>query len=171
MSEENSNVSAFSTIELIRVLNLSVISLGVKKVILLLKWFAKNNQKDTSDIAEIVIYSVCSKYKITFKDLVEGKRNDKDDFSAMCLISYFLKKYALMMNKDVAKLLCRHKSQVSKYISRISTLNVELYAEDRKLKNLYVEIDRSLQTLIHNEQTKIWKNEEEGADQKNQITQ
>lgn len=166
MSEENPSVSAFSTIELIRVLNLSVISLGVKKVILLLKLFTENKSKDNSDIVEIIIYSVCSKFKITLKELVNSKRTDNDKHNAMCLISYLLKKHALMINKDIAKLLGRHKSQVSKYIARISRLNTELYSDDRKLKNYCTEIDDSLQILIHNEQTKIWKRKKEEGDQR-----
>jgi len=166
MSQENSSVSAYSTIELIRVLNLSVISLGVKKVILLLKWFTENNPKHNSDLVEIIIYSVCSKYKITFKDLMQRKRNDNDNHNAMCLISYLLKKRALMMHKDIAKILGRNKSQVSKYISKMAYLNTELYADDRKLKTFYLEIDKSLQTLIHNEQTDIWKSQNEEVDQR-----
>jgi hypothetical protein len=171
MSEENVNVSPNSTIELIRVLNLSVISLGVKKVITLLKWFAKTNTNDNNQLTEMIIYSVCSKYKTTLKELIEGKRNDNDDYGAMCLLAFLLKKHALMKQTDIAKLLGRHKSQVSKYISRMTMLNTELYKDDRKLKTYYLEIDKSLQTLIHNEQITIWKNAEGEADLKNQITQ
>ena len=53
----------------------------------------------------------------------------------------------------------------------MTMLNTELYKDDRKLKTYYIEIDKSLQTLIHNEQITIWKNAEGEADLKNQITQ
>ena len=50
-----------TTIELIRVLNNSVLALGLKKVITYLKWITMMNGNDRKDVADLVIYSVCEK--------------------------------------------------------------------------------------------------------------
>jgi hypothetical protein len=65
-----------TTIELIRVLNNSVLALGVKKVITYLKWITMMNGNDRKDVADLVIYSVCEKYKVTPSIILESDRND-----------------------------------------------------------------------------------------------
>jgi predicted transcriptional regulator len=109
------------------------------------------------------VYSVTSKYKVSFSSLLESTRNDGDENDAMCLLAILLKKHALMSQSEIAKKLNRHKSQVSKYISRMSNLNVELFKLDRKIYSDYVEINEAIEKLIQNEQHALWnKNAEEG---------
>lgn len=146
--QQNNN----GTIELIRVLNNSVLTLGVKKVITYLKWVTKMNGSDRKDVADLVIYSVCEKFKIPPNALLESERTDGEYNDAMCLIAVLLKKHALMSQSDIAIKLKRHKSQISKYITRMSQLNVELFKGDRKLYSDYTEINDSIEKLIQKEQ-------------------
>lgn len=155
------------TIELIRVLNNSVLALGVKRVISYLKWITKMNSTDRKDISDLVIYSVCEKYKIAPNALLDSERTDGDYNDAMCLIAILLKKHALMSQNDIAAKLKRHKSQISKYITRMSQLNTELFKVDRTLYSNYLEINDSIEKLIQKEQ-QSWMNptaEEAEADQ------
>lgn len=140
------------TIELIRVLNNSVLALGVKRVISYLKWITKMNSTDRKDISDLVIYSVCEKYKIAPNALLDSERTDGDYNDAMCLIAVLLKKHALMSQNDIATKLKRHKSQISKYITRMSQLNTELFKADRNLYSNYLEINDSIEKLIQKEQ-------------------
>ena len=156
------------TIELIRVLNNSVLALGVKRVISYLKWITKMNSSDRKDIYDLVVYSVCEKYKIAPNDLLDSERTDGEDNDAMCLIAVLLKKHALMSQNDIAVKLKRHKSQISKYITRMSQLNVELFKADKNLYSNYIEINDSIEKLIQKEQ-QTWMsptNEKEEEDQK-----
>jgi hypothetical protein len=155
------------TIELIRVLNNSVLALGVKRVISYLKWITKMNSSDRKDIYDLVVYSVCEKYKIAPNDLLDSERTDGEDNDAMCLIAVLLKKHALMSQNDIAVKLKRHKSQISKYITRMSQLNVELFKADKNLYSNYIEINDSIEKLIQKEQ-QTWMsptNEKEEEDQ------
>ena len=136
------------TIELIRVLNNSVLALGVKRVISYLKWITKMNSTDRKDISDLVIYSVCEKYKIPPNALLDSERTDGEYNDAMCLIAVLLKKHALMSQNDIAAKLKRHKSQISKYITRMSKLNTELFKADRTLYSNYLEINDSIEKLI-----------------------
>ena len=166
MTETSKNSNPNNAIELIRVLNNSIHSLGLKRVISYLKWITKWSGNDNKDVADLIIYSVTSKYKITFASLLESNRNDGDDNDAMCLLAVLLKKHALMSQSEIARRLNRHKSQVSKYISRMSNLNVELFKLDRKIYSDYVEINEAIEKLIQNEQNVLWnKNAEEGDHQ------
>jgi hypothetical protein len=140
------------TIELIRVLNNSVLALGVKRVISYLKWITKMNSTDRKDISDLVIYSVCEKYKIPPNALLDSERTDGEYNDAMCLIAVLLKKHALMSQNDIAAKLKRHKSQISKYITRMSQLNTELFKADRTLYSNYLEINDSIEKLIQKEQ-------------------
>jgi len=158
---QNNNNGA---IELIRVLNNSVLALGVKKVISYLKWITKMNSTERKDISDLVIYSVCEKYKIPPNNLVDSERTDGEDNDAMCLIAFLLKKHALMSQNDIAAKLKRHKSQISKYITRMSQLNIELFKADRTLYSNYLEINESIENLIQKEQ-QTWMNQSaEGAE-------
>jgi predicted transcriptional regulator len=139
-------------IELIRVLNNSVLALGVKRVVSYLKWITKMNGNDRKDIADLVIYSVCEKYKMNPTVLLEAERNDGDRNDAVCLMAYLLKKHALMNHNQIAAKLNRHKSQVSKYISRMANLNTELFKADKKIYADYSEINQSIESLIQKEQ-------------------
>lgn len=146
-----------NAIELIRVLNESVVALGVKRVIGYLKWITKMNSSNRKDISDLVIYSVCEKYSINPHSVIESERTDGENNDAMCLIAVLLKKHALMSQNDIAAKLKRHKSQISKYVTRMSQLNTELFKADRQLYSSYLEINDSIEKLIQKEQ-QSWMN-------------
>jgi len=158
------NSTTNGTIELIRVLNNSVLTLGVRKVIGYLKWITNVNGNDPTDIADLVIYSVCEKYKIKPSELLESDRNDGDRNDAICLMAILLKKHALMSQNEIAFRLNRHKSQVSKYISRMSHLNTELFKQDRKIHANYIEINDSIELIIRKDETQWMSKKEDGED-------
>lgn len=119
------------------------------------------NGNDPKDIADLVIYSVCEKYKIKPSELLESDRNDGDRNDAICLMAILLKKHALMSQNDIAFRLNRHKSQISKYVSRMSHLNTELFKQDRRIYANYIEINESIELIIKNEETQWMKRENE----------
>lgn len=168
MIESEATPNANNTIELIRVLNNSIVALGVKKVISYLKWITKMSDSESKDVAELVIYSVCTKYKVSFATLLEKERNDGVHNDAMCLIAVLLKKHALMSQNQIAMKLCRHKSQISKYVTRMSQLNTELFKLDRKIYEDYKEISESIEKVIANKKLSetLWKSDNEEDQEK-----
>jgi len=158
-----------TTIELIRVLNNSVLALGVKKVITYLKWITTMNGNDRKDIADLVIYSVCEKYKLTPSIILESDRNDGYSNDAVCLIAVLLKKHALMSQNQIATKLNRHKSQISKYIRKMQMLNIQLFKHDRKLSYDFQQINDSIEQLIQTEQQTWLKQKEEGDQESHPI--
>jgi hypothetical protein len=158
-----------TTIELIRVLNNSVLALGVKKVITYLKWITMMNGNDRKDVADLIIYSVCEKFKVSPSNILESERNDGGNNDAVCLIAVLLKKHALMSQNQIAIKLNRHKSQISKYIRKMQMLNIELFKHDRKLSADFKLINDSIEQLIQNEQ-QTWLNQNEEGDQESPLT-
>lgn len=165
MTETSKNSNPNNAIELIRVLNNSIHALGLKRVIGYLKWITKWSGNENKDVADLIVHSVCSKYKISFNILLESTRNDGEENDVMCLIAVLLKKHALMSQNEIAKKLNRHKSQVSKYVTRMSNLNIELFKNDRKIYTDYLEINEAIERLIQNEQHALWNKNAEGGDQ------
>lgn len=168
MTETSKSPNPNNAIELIRVLNNCIHSLGLKRAISYLKWITKWSGDDNKDVTELIIYSVTSKYKVSFKNLLETPRNDGDDNDAMCLLAVLLKKHALLSQSEIAKKLNRHKSQISKYISRINHLNIELFKADRKIYSDYIEINEAIEKLIQKEQHELWNKNAEGEDHQNE---
>jgi hypothetical protein len=76
MTEITKKSNPNNAIELIRVLNNSIHSLGLKRVISYLRWITKWSGSDTKDVSDLIIYSVTSKYKVGFSSLLESNRND-----------------------------------------------------------------------------------------------
>ena len=151
------------TLELIRVLNSSVHALGVWKVIHYLKWII-NNCSEKKNIADIVIFAVCKKYKLNPSELIDSDRADGDKNDAICLIAYLLKKHALMSQNQIAEKLQRNKSQISKYMSRMANLDVDRIKDDQKLWSSCLEIDNAIEILIRNEE-ESWMEKEVVVDQ------
>ena len=145
--------------DLLRVLNNCVISLGANKVINYLKWLNDISIDEKSLLNEVIIFEVCERYNLTFEELLNNNRNDGDKNDAFCLISALLKKHSLLSQNQIATLLNRHKSQISKYITRMSKLN-PLMRSDSKIYNEYLEIEKSIIAILNNNQFK-WKKEGE----------
>ena len=145
--------------DLLRVLNNCVINLGANKVTNYLKWLNDISIDEKSLINEVIIFEVCERYNITFDELLNNNRNDGDKNDAFCLISALLKKHSSLSQNQIATLLNRHKSQISKYITRMSKLN-PLMRSDSKIYNEYLEIEKSIIAILNNNQFK-WKKEGE----------
>jgi IS30 family transposase len=75
-----------------------------------------------------------------------------------------------MSQSEIAKKLNRHKSQISKYISRMSNLNTELFKLDRKIYSDYIEINEAIEKLIQNEQNELWNKNADEEDLQNPLT-
>ena len=145
--------------DLLRVLNNCVINLGANKVTNYLKWLNDISIDEKSLINEVIIFEVCERYNLTFDELLNNNRNDGDKNDAFCLISALLKKHSSLSQNQIATLLNRHKSQISKYITRMSKLN-PLMRSDSKIYNEYLEIEKSIIAILNNNQFK-WKKEGE----------
>jgi hypothetical protein len=145
--------------DLLRILNNCVINLGANKVTNYLKWLNDISIDEKSLINEVIIFEVCERYNLTFDELLNNNRNDGDKNDAFCLISALLKKHSSLSQNQIATLLNRHKSQISKYITRMSKLN-PLMRSDSKIYNEYLEIEKSIIAILNNNQFK-WKKEGE----------
>lgn len=119
-------------------LNSAIEVLGLEKLTSFLKKFSPfaSNFEANDLVAESIIVMVCSYYGIA-EDDVDKNRNDGKYNDAICVMAFFLNKYANYSQKDVSKRLKRHKSQVSKYISRISSLKPNFHPrEDAFIKTI-----------------------------------
>jgi hypothetical protein len=138
------------TLELIRVLNSSIHALGVFKVIRYLRWLTKNCA-EREDIVEIVIFSVCEMYSLNPSELKDSQRTDGDQFDAMCLIAFLLKKHSKKNHKTIAELLDRHKSQVSRYMNRMANLKPDTVKPDRIIWENYLALNDRISKIVTNE--------------------
>jgi hypothetical protein len=154
------------TLELIRVLNNSVHALGVWKVIHYLKWITTNSN-DKKNIADMVVFAVCEKYNTTPSELLDSERTDGDMNDAICIMAFLLKKHALLNQNQIAEKLKRHKSQVSKYMSRMAKLDNRL-KQDFKVFSYCEDIDNAIKTISQKQQDS-WMEKEVAEDQEKQI--
>jgi len=146
-------------VDLLHVLNNCVLNLGANKVINFLKMLNQNLVNENNLVNQVVIHEVCERYNLSFDELLNNNRNDGDKNDASCLISALLKKHTLMSQNQIADLLKRHKSQISKYISRMSKLN-PILRSDIKLYNEYNALDKSIIATLNNNQIQ-WKKDGE----------
>lgn len=119
-------------------LNSAIEVLGLEKLTAFLKKFSPftSNFEGNDVSAESIIALVCHYYGIEEKDLIIN-RNDGKYNDAICVIAFFLNKYANYSQKDISNRLKRHKSQVSKYISRITSLKPKFHPrDDAFIKNI-----------------------------------
>jgi len=89
-----------------------------------------------------------------------SKKTEDDDFAfqkgrfdgkaqdTACLIAFFLKKYANFNQNEISEKICRNKSQVSKYITRISQLKRDGIPSNEYLLSLVEEIEMNIHTII-----------------------
>jgi|688.fasta_scaffold1159452_1 hypothetical protein len=77
------------------------------------------------------------------KGRFDGKAQD-----TACLIAFFLKKYANFNQNEISEKICRNKSQVSKYITRISQLKRDGIPSNEYLLSLVEEIEMNIHTII-----------------------
>jgi hypothetical protein len=153
------------TLELIRVLNSSVHALGVWKVIHFLKWLTTNGS-DKKNVADVVVFAVCEKYNTNPSVLIDSERTDGDLNDAICILAFLLKKHALMNQNQIAEKLKRHKSQVSKYMSRMAHLDLRL-KHDSTVYSKCEDIDSAIKTIMQKQQ-ESWMEKEVAEDQEKQ---
>jgi len=154
--------TSFSTVELLRALQNCIYRMGVNKVMGYLNWMATLDTSRPQIVLQIIIESVCAKYKLDPQELLQSQRHDGKNNKALCIIVLLLKKHTLMSQVEIAKAVNRHKSLISRYLSKMKTLNVDLFREDREMYNFYKEIDNSIDFLF---ETKIDKwSQKEGVD-------
>lgn len=160
--KDNYTQSGKNAIELIRALNNSVLALGLKKVIFYLKTITKiSGDVDKTDLVDLIIHTVCEKYKINARDL-NNPRLDGKYFDAICIICALLKSHAIMSQDDISARVKKHKSQIHVYLRKIARLNPEMFRADAKLYTNYIEITKSIDLIINQEQQQLWiKNNEE----------
>ncbi len=77
------------------------------------------------------------------KGRFDGKAQD-----TACLVSFFLKKYANFNQNEISEKICRNKSQVSKYITRISQLKRDGIPSNEYLLSLVEEIEMKIQDIL-----------------------
>ena len=158
--------ASFTTVEVLRALQQSIYSLGVNKVIAYLKWLSSIDANNPDEVTRVIIDSVCDKYKIDSKELLGSQRHDGKNQKALCIIVLLLKKHVMMSQTEIAHILNRHKSLISRYLGRMKTLNIELFKEDREMFNYYKEIDKSIDFLF-TPKNKEW-SQKEGEDPEKQ---
>jgi len=133
----NSNQDA---IQLTSALHQGVVTLGLQKMVDYLNLIAKLNSNSKAELADSILNLVCSHLKISAHDVKNSARNDGSRIDALCILSLMLKKHLMFSQNEVASFLNKHKSQVSKYVSKMTRLN-EHIESDRKLASRYRELE------------------------------
>lgn len=125
---------------------------GVEKLTHFLKTMHPFSQDffDKDVMSESIIQIICVKYNIKMQDLVDKKKIHGEYGDAICLISFFLKKYGNYNAKEISIILKRHKSQISKYLSRISLLREKVSIQDDKLIQTMLEIESQIKKQLLN---------------------
>jgi chromosomal replication initiation ATPase DnaA len=105
--------------------------------------FSLSETKHKFLIAEKIIDIVCDNFSVS-KDNLLKERIDGSGHDAMCFISFFLKKYANFTQTEIAEKLNRHKSQISKYVTKISQLKLSGNPHKNHLYQLVKDIDNQI---------------------------
>jgi hypothetical protein len=156
------NSTSISTVELLRALQNCIYRLGVNKVAGYLNWMATLDTSRPQIVLQIIVESVCAKYKLDPQELLQSQRHDGKNNKALCIIVLLLKKHTMMSQVEIAQAVNRHKSLISRYLSKMKTLNIDLFREDREMYNFYKDIDNSIDFLFEIKIDQWSKNE--GAD-------
>lgn len=95
-------------------------------------------------IGEKIIEISCDHYEIKDNIFSTDLRSDGMYQDFMCVVSYLLKKYAKYNQNEIAERINRHKSQISKYITRIAFLKPQERTSDIALHNKLTSIENKL---------------------------
>ena len=110
---------------------LTVDKIGYEKTLEIIR-NSRNLAKDKDIVLqEFIINSVCSCFGINKNQLLKGKSNTNRT-NALAICSFELKFNLSYSQNRIAFVLNKHDSVISKYIKRISFLDMN-YSEDRKL--------------------------------------
>lgn len=114
------------------------------------------SQKDEF-VASKIIQITCDTFSIDEKVFDEDSRSDGVHQDFMCVVSYLLKKYARYNQNEVAERIKRHKSQVSKYVTRISLLKPNEKIQDTNIYNKLTTIELKLNDFLKKNNEKLIK--------------
>jgi hypothetical protein len=106
-------------------------------------------------VASKIVQLVCSNYSLDEKIFEEDSRSDGVYQDFMCITSYLLKKYARYNQNEIAEKIRRHKSQVSKYITRIAQLKPNDRLEDVAIFDKLVVIEKKLNEFLKKKNEQI----------------
>lgn len=125
---------------------------GMEKLTTFLSFLQPLSKEIVEDdsLSEVVIQVICTKYQIRFSELVSMKKIHGKYNDAMCLLCYLLKKYSHYSAKKISFVIQKNKSQVSKYLSRISLLREKVSVEDDRLIQTLNEIEIQIKKTIEN---------------------
>lgn len=136
-------------IQLTLALHEGVVTLGLQKMVDYLTLVVRFNSNSKTELAESILDLVCGHFKITSDDVRNSQRNDGNKLDALCILSLLMKKHLVLSQNEIAEILNKHKSQISKYISKMTRLNDHIEI-DRKLKSKYKELEAIVIYLLSN---------------------
>lgn len=108
-------------------------------------------------VASKIIELTCEKFSISESVFDEDLRSDGVQQDFMCIVSYLLKKYARYNQNEIAERIKRHKSQVSKYITRISLLKPDDKLGDNNIHNKLIQVEKKLIEVLKKKSDKLVK--------------
>jgi len=116
----------------------------------------KNDKPSSKEefIGEKIIEISCDHYEIKEDVFATDLRSDGVYQDFMCVVSYLLKKYAKYNQNEIAERINRHKSQISKYITRIAFLKPEDRTGDIALHKKLTLIESKLVELLKKQNVK-----------------
>lgn len=98
--------------------------------------------------SNVIISIICARYEISYDEIINKKKSNGLYLDAICLISYCLKRYSGCNAKEISGILQRHKSQISKYLSRINSLRDGISLQDDNLIKIKEEIETQIKKQI-----------------------
>lgn len=126
--------------------------LGAKRTIDVLNDAAKNSiEGEIGQFNTYIIKTVCKYFRVSESDLFNSNyRGDKT--CALAFYTYFLHLHFKYSTKKLGKIIDRHYSQASRYITFVQNLNPEIKGERELLDKL-----NSMSILLNQEKEKIFK--------------
>lgn len=133
------------------VLSKTINSIGVDSTIETLNSMRSRAKSEMDETLGNFVIEIVTE-KVTGQNFVfqntDKSRYDGDNQQIACLVSFFLKKHAKFNQTEIAEKIGRNKSQVSKYITKMSRLKRNGDKENDELFSLFEEIDMKIQKII-----------------------
>lgn len=133
------------------VLSKTINSIGVDSTIETLNAIRTQAKSEMDDTLGNFIIEIVTE-KVTGKNFVfqntDKKRFEGENQKIACLVSFFLKKYAKFNQNEISEKIGRNKSQVSKYITKMSKLKFTGDANKDTLFHIFEEVDLKIQNII-----------------------
>jgi chromosomal replication initiation ATPase DnaA len=136
--------------ELTLAIHNSLVSIGINKLVEYLNIIATLHSKSKEEMANLFLDIVCQHYKISVDEVRFSQRNDGSNLDALCVLSLLLKKHLVLSQKEIGIILNKHKSQISKYISKMTRLNPDYIEMDKGLYSNYKELEKLVTYILSN---------------------